>query len=291
MAKKEIRFGFGKNWQRYLNLLNEDRIRMAEESLCVMLGVSDLRGRTFLDIGSGSGLFSLAAMGLGATRVHSFDYDPDSVGCTRLLKQRYYPEAENWVVEQGDVLDASHLERLGKFDIVYSWGVLHSTGRMWQAMENAALPVAEGGRLFIAIYNDQRFLSRYWKVVKILYNRNVLLRTALIALYTPYFVGLRWLVRALTGRRKIDRGMSLWYDMKDWLGGYPFEVARPEQVFSFYRVRGFQLEKLKTCGGRGGCNEFVFVRDARAATHETDEANFQPAASEKGRENYNSFRS
>jgi SAM-dependent methyltransferase len=255
------RFGFGRNWQRFLRLLTPERIRLAEESLRDMLGVENLQGKSFLDIGSGSGLFSLAAMRLGAARVHSFDYDPLSVACTEELKHRYFAGAASWTVAPGDVLDGKYVNGLGHFDVVYSWGVLHSTGRMWQALENAVLPVARGGILFISIYNDQRWLSRYWKVVKILYNSNVLLRLALILAYSPYFIGVRFIVRALTGRLKLERGMSLWYDMKDWLGGLPFEVAKPEAILEFYRRRGFNLVKLRTCGGRNGCNEFVFMRE------------------------------
>ena len=52
--------------------------------------------------------------------------------------------------------------------------------------------------------------------------------------------------------------MSRWHDMIDWIGGYPFEVAKPEQIFDFYRAKGFVLLKLKTCAGGKGCNEFVF---------------------------------
>src|ERR1700684_4380793 len=116
------RFEFGKNWAQFLNSLDEGRIQRAESSLREMLETPDLRGLRFLDIGSGSGLFSLAARRLGA-RVHSFDYDPQSVACTLELKRRYFPEDTGWVVEQGSVLDEEHLERLGRFDVVYSWGV------------------------------------------------------------------------------------------------------------------------------------------------------------------------
>src|SRR5213076_551237 len=133
---KELRFAFGRNWARFLRHLNEDRILAAETSLCSMLELKSLEGKAFLDIGSGSGLFSLAARRLGA-RVHSFDYDSQSVACTSELKRRYFADDADWTIEEGSALDADYLKSLGTFDVVYSWGVLHHTGQMWQALENA----------------------------------------------------------------------------------------------------------------------------------------------------------
>jgi 2-polyprenyl-6-hydroxyphenyl methylase/3-demethylubiquinone-9 3-methyltransferase len=72
----------------------------------------------------------LAARRLGAT-VHSFDYDPQSVACTAELKRRYFPEDGAWRVEEASVLDQDYLRRLGQFEVVYSWGVLHHTGVLW----------------------------------------------------------------------------------------------------------------------------------------------------------------
>ena len=252
------RFEFGANWARFLSVLNEDRIAQAEKSLREMLDVSDLHGRRFLDIGSGSGLFSLAARRLGAA-VHSFDYDPKSVGCTQELKRRYFPGDSQWLIEEASVLDRDYLTRLGQFDVVYSWGVLHHTGAMWQALENIAPLVASGGQLFISIYNDQGWMSRYWLGIKTLYVRNSWLRGPLVFVHAPFLLGLRWLVRAVTGRLTSDRGMSLWHDMLDWIGGFPFEVSKPELIFRFYRRQNFALLELKTCGARSGCNEFVFT--------------------------------
>lgn len=253
------RFEFGANWARFLNSLDARRIAQAEESLLKMLGLTTLQGKRFLDIGSGSGLFSLAAHRLGA-QVLSFDYDPQSVACTRALKQRYAENHPGWRIEEGSALDADYLAKLGTHDVVYSWGVLHHTGQMWQALDNVAPLVAPSGQLYIAIYNDQGWVSRYWTVVKRSYVRVRLLRWPLLLVHAPYLFGLRWLVRQFTRRAPLERGMRLWYDMVDWVGGYPFEVARPESIFDFFRERGFDLQALKTCGGRQGCNEFVFTR-------------------------------
>src|ERR1041385_443554 len=159
------RFEFGQNWSRFLALLDDARIQRAEESLREMLEVDDLEGKSFVDIGSGSGLFSLAARRLGA-RVHSFDFDPQSVACTSELKRRYFPADNMWRVEEASVLDAKYLATLGTFDIVYSWGVLHHTGHMWEALKNVHPLVADQGKLFIALYNDTGSQSARWRWIK-----------------------------------------------------------------------------------------------------------------------------
>jgi 2-polyprenyl-3-methyl-5-hydroxy-6-metoxy-1,4-benzoquinol methylase len=267
----EERFAFGENWRNFLTVLDEERVAEACASLCEMLGVSSLEGLSFLDIGCGSGLFSLAAAQLDARHVHSFDFDPDSVGCAQELKRRFLPDSKSWTIEQGSALDRSYLELLGTFDVVYSWGVLHHTGNMMRALENAALPVAPGGRLFVSIYNDQGLRSRMWRTIKRIYNRIP------DGMRTPYVVLVmaprEFMSAALAMARlhpahyvrtwteyKRRRGMSRWHDLVDWVGGYPFEVATPELVFDFYRERGFSLVKMKTCGGGLGCNQFVLVK-------------------------------
>lgn len=262
------RFTFGENWRNFLEWLNDDRIEAACCSMRGLLETDRLTGKSFLDIGSGSGLFSLAAMRLGADRVCSFDYDPQSVTCTRELRKRYFPDDPRWAVLEGSVLDGDFVSSLGEYDVVYSWGVLHHTGDMWGAIENAAGRVAPGGLFALAIYNDQGKKSEIWKKVKKLYCRTP--RRLRGPLFFP--IPLAWellrMVKLLSqGKMPLrnwwkagERGMSPWHDWIDWLGGYPFDVAKPEEIFSFLRSRGFLLQNLVTCLGRLGNNEYVFRR-------------------------------
>jgi 2-polyprenyl-6-hydroxyphenyl methylase/3-demethylubiquinone-9 3-methyltransferase len=263
------RFAFGNNWNDFSQFINDNRIALAERSLKEMLGIETLEGKTFLDIGCGSGLFSLAAVRLGAKRVHSFDYDPQSVATTTAVKKTYLPDGDNWTIERGDALDSAYLDSLGKFDVTYSWGVLHHTGKMWRALENVTRTVAvPGGSLFIALYNDQGWKSTCWKIIKVLYNalpgflKYLILLPVFASLWGPTFVrdGLRLNPFATWKTYCRNRAMSPWHDVVDWIGGFPFEVAAPDAVTAFYRTKGFTLRKLNTCGKGFGNNEFVFER-------------------------------
>lgn len=266
---KELRFSFGKNWQNFVPVVDEQRLERAKKSLLDFLELPDLKGKTFVDIGSGSGLFSYAAFQLGAERIVSFDYDPFSVAATRSLKDRAgNPDA--WNVEQGSALDTEYLNSLGQFNIVYSWGVLHHTGSMYEAIRNTAKLVAPGGYYYIALYNnvEGRFGSRFWLAVKRRYNKGSRVTKLCIEwLYTLVYFIMAPMLRGKNPFRMMreygkERGMHYRRDVADWVGGYPYEYATPEQIFQFMKKEypGFLLQNLKTVGSIGN-NSFLFRND------------------------------
>lgn len=262
----ELRFAFGRNWRSFLATLDEHRVDEARRRLCESLGRNDLHGVRVLDIGSGSGLSSLVMHQLGADVV-AFDYDADSVACTEELLKRYASNASNWQIMRGSALDPAFMSGLGQFELVYSWGVLHHTGAMWPAIELAVTRVAPRGTLLLALYNDQGRRSRIWRAIKRLYCSGATGRWLVGAVFYPLFATYTlWqdlrhfhMPGNYAHEYKQKRGMSLFHDWRDWLGGYPFEVANPEDVVRRLTTYGFELWRQTLTQGLG-CNEFVFKR-------------------------------
>jgi 2-polyprenyl-6-hydroxyphenyl methylase/3-demethylubiquinone-9 3-methyltransferase len=254
-------FAFGENWARFLTSLSDSQIEQATRAVSTLVG-RDLRDLSFLDIGSGSGLSSLGARRLGA-RVYSFDYDPQCVACTQDLRRRFFPGDEAWTVAQGSVLNEAFLATLGQFDVVYSWGVLHHTGHMWTAIENAARLVRPGGLFVIGIYNFRggRRGTATWAKLKRWYCKAP--RWQQVAWESAYMT---WdlVSMAAVGRNPIGkirdsrRGMSWRRDVTDWLGGYPYEAATPGEILEFVR-RKFNFVLIKqNIDLHMGVSEFVF---------------------------------
>ncbi|MDR4503176.1 MAG: class I SAM-dependent methyltransferase [Candidatus Scalindua sp.] len=262
----EITFSFGKNWQKFLKNLNEERFKNAEKSLTQFMELETFEGKTFLDIGCGSGLFSYAAFNLGADKVVSLDFDPFSVECCKHLHEKVN-KPKNWEIYQGSILDKKFVSKLNKFDIVYSWGVLHHTGKMWQAIKNAACLVNKDGYYYISIYNkiEGRKGSEFWLIIKKIYNHSPrigkLVMEMLYILRYEIIGNLISLRNPLTiiNEYKARRGMEWKTDIVDWLGGLPYEFAKVDEIFKFMKVNftDFDLVNIKTTDSLG-TNWFLF---------------------------------
>ena len=274
--RMKSRFGFGRNWKKYLSTLSDADIEIARESLLTMISGADgtvtaktIEGKRFLDVGCGSGLFSLCARSAGC-KVVSFDYDPDSVSCAKELKARYYPDDSDWTVLQGSVLDKEFLTSLNTYDIVYAWGVLHHTGDMWTAMDNVTSLTKNGGTLCLAIYNDCGLRSQVWHGVKRFYNFNVATKVVTSMVYVPYRIG-RMAISSIRRRTNLfaaykrERGMHVVTDLLDWIGGYPYEYAKWKEVVDFFSERRFIASTVTPSDGTGN-HQFVFVRSDSVQT-------------------------
>ncbi|MGH8195775.1 MAG: class I SAM-dependent methyltransferase [Woeseiaceae bacterium] len=269
MAEAKVTFSFGKNWIDYLDTVSDSEVESAEKDIRQWLGSSYVSGKRVVDIGSGSGIHSLAFHRLGAQALHSFDYDEFSVRATKTMWSKT-KEPANWVVEQGSILDGDYIKSLGQFDIVYSWGVLHHTGSMWAAVTNAFSLVAPGGRLWISLYKKgPRYESDL--ALKQKYNRASELGKRLLEYRR---IGKFMLARArhfqnpFAWNKKVSRGMNIYHDVIDWLGGLPYETATEDEVVTHARKYDFVLERIKA-QNEGGCSVYVFSLPQRSSKDST----------------------
>lgn len=264
----DLRYEFGANWSEYIkNNFTEERLEISRNHLLKFLKLEDLNGMTFLDIGCGSGLHSLAAYRSGAERVISFDFDGDSVSTTRYL-HKYVDSPSNWSIFQGSVLDLRLIQSIDKADIVYSWGVLHHTGDMWKALRNVTIPLKQGGILYIALYTTDVYIkpnTQFWLNVKRKYNLgNIFTKRMMECAYA-----IRTLIRPCIMQRKNpftvmaeykkSRGMSYWTDVRDWLGGWPMEFAGLQETKEFFRSE-LNMELINITAGEAN-TEYLFRRE------------------------------
>lgn len=272
-AQARDRYAFGKNWSRYLKRsFDEGRVEIARQHFLSHLGRADLCGLDVLDVGCGSGIHSLAALRAGAERVFSFDFDADAVRATRWL-HRYAGSPRAWEVAQGDVLDEAFMASLGQWKLVYAWGVLHHTGDVWRALRIVKKAVADGGLLYVSLYSaDVQSDPQYWLRVKREYNEaGRFKRWRMLMWYLWEHMmyrrigNLPALVRRAASYR-FERGMSLLTDARDWLGGWPMQFVRDQEVLDAVQAENaFRLVKMVT--GQA-CTEFLFERlPGRAAAN------------------------
>jgi 2-polyprenyl-6-hydroxyphenyl methylase/3-demethylubiquinone-9 3-methyltransferase len=267
-----MRFEFGKNWHRFVrHNLTQQRCDTAKAHILDFIGRDSLAGLDFLDVGCGSGLHSLAAYQAGAGRVHSFDYDPNSVAATNLARASA-GNPHNWTAERGDALDEAYLDKLGKWNLVYSWGVLHHTGDVWQAVRNAQRLVADGGLFYLALYSadvETAERQKFWLEAKQDYNRSGRwgrLYWEWWYIWTQYMNRRIWEFPSFLRRvavHRLVRGMNLFADLRDWLGGWPMEYTRDQDVVDLLEQEcGFHLINVST---GEACSEFLFERSGKPA--------------------------
>jgi len=256
---KDVSFDFGKNWGEFSNVLTPERLEKSRRSLEVVFGPEGLKGKTFLDIGCGSGVFSICASKLGAGKVVGIDVDQECVEVSRKNSLNFIDQGVMPEFLHLSILDEEKVKTLGKSDVVYAWGSLHHTGDMWKAIRITADLVGMGGTLWLAIYH-RHLSSPIWKEIKRIFNFSP---TAGKRVMTYIFYGLIYSAVLVTTRKnplELKRGMSFRHDVVDWIGGYPYEYASPHEVIEYVSNLGFSLVKFTKTIYLTGNDEYVFMK-------------------------------
>lgn len=259
-------FSFGENWSQYAQKIDATRIEQAEQSLLRLVGRENIEGRTFLDIGCGSGLFSLAAVRLGCKQLLAVDLDPKSVETTRRTLS-LHAAGGNWECRNVSVFELDPAA-MGTFDVVYSWGVLHHTGAMYKAIAKASKMVAPNGMLTLALYAKTPFCG-LWRIEKKIYSRSPKWVQKVIESVYIEVVRLRLALKGESLKKRREeywkqRGMDMYYDTRDWLGGYPYESISPKEAMDYMHQLGFAPVRsfVEPCIGLlgTGCDEYSFTK-------------------------------
>jgi len=270
MSLKELEqhFEFGENWEIYSKTINENSIEIAKESLQFFFDCKDIKNKSFIDIGCGSGLFSIAALRLGFKKVVSVDIDPI---CIKVAKQNIskYWTKNNWEYHNISVFELKN-NKIGNFDVVYSWGVLHHTGAMYEAIDCSLKLLKPNGYMLVGLY-QKTLLCSFWKIEKLFYSKSPkviqkIIRNIFLILYGAiYFFRGQNQSETISNYSQGYRAMDYNVDLHDWLGGYPYESISPENFRMYIKQFGFNVKSEKLCTeGLGltgsGINEYLIYK-------------------------------
>jgi ubiquinone/menaquinone biosynthesis C-methylase UbiE len=247
MDKEKVGRFYDVVWTEYLPEYDE-----TEKHWKIFFTSEEVAGRSVLDAGCGTGIFSIIFANQGAGRVTGIDISEGSLGTARGLKEKFGLDSAEFMKQ--DMLDLPFAD--ASFDIVWAWGTVHHTTDPFQAIDQLIRVLKPGGALLLAVYTRTR-LTFIHEII-----RKTLVRTprrSWTCLSKVMALFLAPVVLFFKKREKSRKGEKLEELILDWYFVPIRHYYRPEEIRKYLEDKGFAIEKFLPASGRfDSTSNFIF---------------------------------
>jgi ubiquinone/menaquinone biosynthesis C-methylase UbiE len=261
MDKEKVGKFYDVVWTEYL-----PEVEASENHWKIFYSGEEVKGKSVLDAGCGTGIFSIIFATNGAGRVTGIDISEGSLQTARGLKKKF--NLENADFQKQDMLALPFSDE--SFDIVWAWGTVHHTTDPFRAITELLRILKPSGSILLAVYKRTR-LTFLHEII-----RKTLLRAPRktwkgLARVMAFF--LSPVIFLFKKREKSRRGEKLEELIIDWYFVPIRHYYKPEEIRGFLEERGLVIEKYLPASGRfDSTSNFIF----KARKSPQDEDRLQP---------------
>jgi ubiquinone/menaquinone biosynthesis C-methylase UbiE len=259
MNKEKVGSFYDVVWTEYV-----PELEASEKHWRLFYSPQEVRGKSVLDAGCGTGIFSIIFARNGAGRVIGIDISPGSLETARTLKTRF--AVDNAEFRLQDMLGLPFAD--GSFDIVWAWGTVHHTTDPFRAISELIRVLRPGGSLFLAVYKRTKVTFIHEVIRKTLIRTPRRTWTALSKIMAFF---LSPVVFFFKKREKSRKGEKLEELILDWYFVPIRHYYAPEEIREFLNEKGLDVEKFLPASGRfDSSSNFIFkARKGPSATGRT----------------------
>jgi 2-polyprenyl-6-hydroxyphenyl methylase/3-demethylubiquinone-9 3-methyltransferase len=204
-----------------------------------------VKGKNVLDGGSGSGMVSVGFALLGAN-VTGVDITPQCVENGKRNAERFGVQCRFFCKDLTD-LDLGN----ERFDIVYSWGVIHHSEDARKSFSNLAKHLKPGGEMVLAVYL-KTYLSGFWNFSRVFYQKAPKWFQSIFRESGSCFLnGVDFIKKLIFGKsRYMLRGTNNKELINDWFGVPHRTFHSYDEVFQWFRENGLNYKLVNPATGR-----------------------------------------
>ena len=242
---------YDRHWSTYV-----PNIEPCREHVEMFFGEGEIEDKLVLDAGCGTAVFSFVFTEKGARDVVALDLTKRSLLEARMRTKRLGSGKVHFV--RATMLSLPFGDEA--FDVVWAWGAVHHTDRPWEALAELCRMVKIGGVLFLAVYLRTRLtwlheaIRRGCVLLPTCVHRPTAAILALIA--AP-------IVAVFKKREKSRKGETLRALVHDFYFTPVRHYTNPDNVTSFLRGRGFEVEQFLAASGRFDSTSNFIVKARR----------------------------